>query len=212
MSSTTAGCAWPGCPKAPSARKPRSSSGRSWSPRRGRPPPAAPASPSTPRADAGLYIDECQNFLTLPYPLEDLLAEARAYRLSITMAHQNLAQLPPDLAAGISANARSQVIFTASPEDARALERHTLPNLAAHDLSHLGAYQAAARLVTGGGETPAFTFRTQPLPPAVPGRARLIRAAARAAYSGSAARTAAPAGPRGGSDPRLHIPPPPPAP
>ena len=79
------------------------------------------------RADAGLYIDECQNFLTLPYPLEDLLAEARAYRLSITMAHQNLAQLPPDLAAGISANARSQVIFTASPEDARALERHTLP-------------------------------------------------------------------------------------
>ena len=204
--STTAGCAWPGCPKAPSARKPPSSSGRSSSPRPGRPPPAAPASPSISGADAGLYIDECQNFLTLPYPLEDLLAEARAYRLSITMAHQNLAQLPADLAAGISANARSQVIFTASPEDARALERHTLPNLAAHDLAHLGAYQAAARLVTGGGETPAFTFRTQPLPPAVPGRARLIRAAARAAYSGSAARTAAPAGPRGGSDPRRHIP------
>ena len=162
--------------------------------------------PQHQRADAGLYIDECQNFLTLPYPLEDLLAEARAYRLSITMAHQNLAQLPADLAAGISANARSQVIFTASPEDARTLERHTLPNLTAHDLSHLGAYQAAARLVAGSGETPAFTFRTQPLPPAVPGRAAMIRRAARAAYSGSTARTAAPAGPRGGSDPRLHIP------
>ena len=170
------------------------------------------AIPQHARADAGLYIDECQNFLNLPYPLEDLLAEARAYRLSITMAHQNLAQLPPDLAAGISANARSQVIFTASPEDARALERHTLPNLGAHDLSHLGAYQAAARLVAGSGETPAFTFRTRPLPPAVPGRARLIRAAARIAYSGSTARTAAPAGPRGGSDPRLHVPPPPSAP
>ncbi len=51
--------------------------------------------PQHQRADAGLYIDECQNFLNLPYPLEDLLAEARAYRLSITMAHQNLAQLPP---------------------------------------------------------------------------------------------------------------------
>ena len=165
--------------------------------------------PQHQRADAGLYIDECQNFLTLPYPLEDLLAEARAYRLSITMAHQNLAQLPPDLAAGISANARSQVIFTASPEDARALERHTLPSLGAHDLAHLGAYQAAARLVAGSGETPAFTFRTRPLPPAIPGRAAMIRAAARAACSGSAARTAAPAGPRGGSDPRLHLPPPP---
>jgi hypothetical protein len=168
--------------------------------------------PQRQRADAGLYIDECQNFLTLPYPLEDLLAEARAYRLSITMAHQNLAQLPADLAAGISANARSQVIFTASPEDARTLERHTLPNLTAHDLSHLGAYQAAARLVAGNGETPAFTLRTQPLPPAVPGRAAMIRRAARAAYSGSTARTSAQAGPRGGSDPRLHIPPPSPSP
>ena len=35
----------------------------------------------------------------LPYPLEDMLAEARAYRLAVTMAHQNLAQLPPDLRA-----------------------------------------------------------------------------------------------------------------
>ena len=58
--------------------------------------------PETARPDAGLYIDECQNFLNLPYPLEDMLAEARAYRLSVTMAHQNLAQLPPDLRQGIS--------------------------------------------------------------------------------------------------------------
>ena len=58
--------------------------------------------PEHARPDAGLYIDECQNFLNLPYPLEDMLAEARAYRLAVTMAHQNLAQLPPDLRQGIS--------------------------------------------------------------------------------------------------------------
>ena len=58
--------------------------------------------PEAARPDAGLYIDECQNFLNLPYPLEDMLAEARAYRLAVTMAHQNLAQLPPDLRQGIS--------------------------------------------------------------------------------------------------------------
>lgn len=133
--------------------------------------------PQHARPDAGLYIDECQNFLNLPYPLEDMLAEARAYRLSVVMAHQNLAQLPPDLREGISANARNQVIFTASPEDARTLERHVTPRLTAHDLSHLGAYQAAARLVTHSAGTPAFTFRTQPLPPPIPGRARHIRAA-----------------------------------
>jgi Type IV secretion-system coupling protein DNA-binding domain len=169
--------------------------------------------PQHARPDAGLYVDECQNFLNLPYPLEDMLAEARAYRLSVVMAHQNLAQLPPDLREGISANARSQAIFTASPEDARALERHTLPHLTAHDLSHLGAYQAAAKLVAASAETPAFTLRTQPLPPAVPGRGRLIRRAARAAYSPPAAPApagppaAGPAGSPAGGDPRRHLPP-----
>ena len=160
--------------------------------------------PETARADAGLYIDECQNFLNLPYPLEDMLAEARAYRLAVTMAHQNLAQLPPDLRQGISANARSQVIFSVSPEDARDLEHHTAPMLTAHDLSHLDAYQAAARLVAGSAETPAFTFRTRPLPPPVPGRARLIRRAARAAHGGTA--SAPPPSPAGGGDPRLRPP------
>jgi hypothetical protein len=158
--------------------------------------------PEAARPDAGLYIDECQNFLNLPYPLEDMLAEARAYRLSVTMAHQNLAQLPPDLRQGISANARSQVIFSVSPEDAADLERHTAPVLTAHDLSHLDAYQAAARLVAGSAEQPAFTLRTRPLPPAVAGRARLVREAARAAHSaaGGAAPPPAPAG----ADPRLR--------
>jgi hypothetical protein len=74
--------------------------------------------------------------------------------------------------------------------------------LTAHDLSHLGAYQAAARLVAGAAETPAFTFRTQPLPPAIPGRARLIRRAARAAHAGNPGKAAPPAA--AGSDPRLR--------
>ena len=161
--------------------------------------------PESARADAGLYIDECQNFLNLPYPLEDMLAEARAYRLAVTMAHQNLAQLPPDLRQGISANARSQVIFSVSPEDAGDLERHTAPVLTAHDLSHLDAYQAAARLVAGSAETPAFTLRTRPLPPPVPGRARLVRKAARAAHSGAPGTAGtAPPPKAAGADPRLR--------
>ena len=138
-----------------------------------------------------------------PSPLEDMLAEARAYRLAVVMAHQNLAQLPADLREGISANARSQVIFAASPEDARALERHTTPTLTAHDLSHLGTYQAAARLVAGSAETAAFTLRTKPLPPAVPGRARLIRRTARATYGASHPTPATAPAPRpAGGDPR----------
>lgn len=134
------------------------------------------------RIDAGLYLDECQNFLSLPYPMEDMLAEARGYRLSLTLAHQNLAQLPRDLREGISANARSKVFFNASPEDSRDLERHTAPLLAAHDLSHLGVYQAAARLVSRGQERSAFTLTTMPLPREIPRRAQLVRERSREVF------------------------------
>jgi hypothetical protein len=144
---------------------------------------AAAARARTPehtRIDATLSIDEAHNFLTLPYPLEDMLAEARGYRLSMLLAHQHLAQLPRDLREGISANARNKIFFNASPEDANALERHTLPTLASHDLAHLGPYQAAAHLLAAGAESAAFTLTTRPLPPAVPGRAQDLRTAAAA--------------------------------
>lgn len=120
------------------------------------------------RVDAACHIDECHEFLNLPYPLSDMLAEARGYRLALTLAHQDLAQLPPALREAISANARNKIIFACSPEDARALERHTLPNLRAHDLAHLDAYQAAARLLTDATPAPAFTLRTRPLPTDAP--------------------------------------------
>jgi cell wall-associated NlpC family hydrolase len=114
------------------------------------------------RVDAALYVDECQNFLNLPRSFDEMLAEARGYGLSMVLAHQHLAQLPRELREAVSANARTKVFFSLSPEDAHALSRHVAPELSEHDLSHLGAFQAAARLVVAGEETPAFTLRTRP--------------------------------------------------
>jgi hypothetical protein len=108
-----------------------------------------------------------------------MLAEARGYRLSMTLAHQYLRQLPKELEEGISTNARTKIFFNASPEDARHLARHTEPRLTAHDLSNLDAFHAVLRPVLHGAEAPAFTAITEPLPPAIPGRAKQIRAAAR---------------------------------
>ncbi|MFF4349982.1 type IV secretory system conjugative DNA transfer family protein [Streptomyces sp. NPDC001530] len=135
--------------------------------------------PQGQRQDAGLYVDEAHNFLNLPYALEDMLAEARGYRLSMTLAHQYLRQLPKELEEGISTNARTKIFFNASPEDARHLARHTEPRLNAHDLSNLDAFHVVVRPVLHGAEAPAFTAVTEPLPPPVPGRAQRIRAAAR---------------------------------
>ncbi|MEV5542025.1 type IV secretion system DNA-binding domain-containing protein [Saccharopolyspora shandongensis] len=134
--------------------------------------------PQRHRRDAALYVDEAHNFLNLPYAMEDMLAEARGYRLAMTLAHQHLGQLPRDLKEGISTNARSKIFFNASPEDARELARHTAPRISEHDLAHLGAFHAATRLVVNGEETPPFTVTTQPLPPAIRGRAKTVRQAA----------------------------------
>jgi len=163
--------------------------------------------PQQQRRDCGLYVDECQNFLNLPYPLEDMLAEARGFRLSMTLAHQHLGQLSRDLHDGIAANARNKIFFTASPDDARSLARHTAPRLTEHDLAHLDAFHAAARLVVAGQATAPFTFTTAPLPPAVPGLARAMRRASirtvgRTAGPGAAATGAGVA--LIGDDPRLE--------
>ncbi|PZG24990.1 type VI secretion protein, partial [Spongiactinospora gelatinilytica] len=112
-----------------------------------------------PRGHAALYCDEAHNFLTLPHALSDMLAEARAYRLSMVLAHQHLAQLPRHLCQAISSDARNKIYFSLSPEDAREAERHFTPHLSAHDLANLDAFQAAARLVVRSAEAPPFTLR-----------------------------------------------------
>ena len=135
--------------------------------------------PERARRDAAVYVDECHNFLNLPGALESILDEARGYRLSLVLAHQHLGQLPRELAASVAANARNKVCFTLSPDDARVMARQMGPVLTETDLSHLGRYQAACRLVAGGADTAGFTLRTLPLPRPVPGRADMLRGAAR---------------------------------
>lgn len=148
------------------------------------------------RPDAALYIDECHNFLNLPGHINDVLAEARGYRLSLVLAHQHLDQLPGDLREALSADARNKIYFNASPKDAGDLKHHTAPLITPHDLTHLGAYQAAARLVIDGQQTSAFTMRTRPLPPVIQERAEAIREASRERFTQPRPSTPSPAAPR----------------
>lgn len=133
------------------------------------------------RLNACLYVDECQNFLNLPRSFDEMLAESRGYGLSLVLAHQHLGQLSRELRDAISSNARNKVFFSMSPEDAHTLERHFKPELTAHDLSHLGAYQLALRAVANGREQPACTITTRAASPVIEGRADAIRRRVRAA-------------------------------
>jgi hypothetical protein len=140
---------------------------------------ARAAQPETERADAALYVDEVHNYLNLPTPLEEMLAEARGYRLSLCLAHQHLGQLPKEMRDALAANARTKLYFQLSQQDAHVLGREVEPELAAHDLAHLPRYTAAVRLCHQGETGPAFTVTTSPLEPGNPERAEAVRTSSR---------------------------------
>ncbi|MGH3433445.1 MAG: hypothetical protein ACRDQB_11485, partial [Thermocrispum sp.] len=130
--------------------------------------------------DATIVVDECHNFLHLPIGVDDTLAEARGYRLSLVLAHQHLAQLPPEVREAVDANARTKVFFTVSPNDAAKLARHVEPRYEPVDLARRPAFEIVTRPVHKGSDAAPFTLSTQPLPPPVPGRAERLRQTARA--------------------------------
>ena len=137
------------------------------------------ALPPEQRRDATVIVDECHNFLHLPMGMDDALPEARGYRVSLMLAHQHLAQLPPDVGHGLDANARNKIFFAVSPDDARHLVRHTLPVFDEFDLAARPGFLASVRVLHHGQAVPAFSIAALPLPDPPPGRDALIRQAAR---------------------------------
>ena len=117
-----------------------------------------------------------------------MLAEARGYHLSLVLAHQHLDQLPRDTQLALSANARNKIFFACSPEDARgAGPAHRPRTRPTHDLAHLPAYRAAARLVVDSRTTAAFTLATHTARPVVGERTAIRRAVARSDAPASSA-------------------------
>ena len=67
----------------------------------------------------GVYIDELQDYLSLPTDLSDALAQARGLGLALTLAHQYRDQLPSEIRAGIDANCRNKIVFGLNAKDAK---------------------------------------------------------------------------------------------
>lgn len=118
------------------------------------------------RTPFALYVDEVQDFTSAPIPWGEMFAQGRKYGLALTVAHQNLDQIPKDLREVILANARSKAVFALSPHDARILERVFAPALTAADLQSLDAYNVAALLALDDGGTARPVTLQTPKPPA----------------------------------------------
>ena len=112
------------------------------------------------RTPVHLYVDEFQDYLHLPTDLADVLAQARSLRLSLSLAHQHLAQLPPTMRSAVLANARSRVCFQLGAEDARVMAGSD-GALDAADFQHLPAFEAYAQLVARGAVQRWCSLRTE---------------------------------------------------
>ena len=87
-----------------------------------------------------VYIDELQDYLSLPTDLSDALAQARGLGVGMTLAHQYRGQLPPEIKAGVDANARNKIVFGLNGTDAKEMV-HLVPGLSEEDFMLLPRYQ-----------------------------------------------------------------------
>lgn len=136
--------------------------------------------PAYKRHVVSLFIDELQDYIALPTDLSDALAQARGLGVGITMAHQYRAQLPPDIRAGVDANARSKIVFGLNASDAKEVAAQA-PELDALDFMTLPRYEIYTNFMSGGKATGWIRGKTMPPMEALRSPAE-FRAISQAAY------------------------------
>ncbi len=140
--------------------------------------------PAEKRHIVSIFIDELQDYLSLPTDLSDALAQARGLGVGMNLAHQYRDQLPPDIRSGIDANARNKIVFGLSSKDAKEMAAMA-PELTAEDFMSLPRYHIYTSFQSGGRNTGWVQGRTLPPPPAVRDAAEL-RAKSQSVYGVSA--------------------------
>src|SRR5665213_2087587 len=109
-----------------------------------------------------LYIDEFQNFATPS--IATILSEARKYKLSLTVAHQFIAQLEEDIRDAVIGNVGTKVSMRIGTSDAEFMEKQFAPTFNAQDLENLPNRTGVAALLVNGTPARPFTIQTVTLP------------------------------------------------
>lgn len=114
--------------------------------------------PEEERVDFFLAADEFQRFANEAFA--SILSEARKYRLSLTLAHQYLDQIPGELLDAVFGNVGSLCCFRVGALDTIRLVRELAPIFDAQDLVNLPNYQFCARVQRQGETIAPFSART----------------------------------------------------
>ncbi len=112
------------------------------------------------RKDFFLYVDEFQNFATDSFAT--ILSEARKYGLSLTMAHQYIAQLSEAVSKAVFGNVGTLVAFRVGSDDAAFLTKEFAPVFTEQDLVNLDVFNIYVKLSIDGLTAGAFSAGTLP--------------------------------------------------
>ncbi|TSC55635.1 MAG: hypothetical protein G01um101418_781 [Parcubacteria group bacterium Gr01-1014_18] len=116
--------------------------------------------PMEERKDFYLYIDEFQNFITDTIGI--ILSEARKYRLSLTMAHQFIAQLTKNndtrVRDAVFGNVGTKVAFRVGIDDAELIAKQFAPVFNEYDVINVPKFTSYCKLLVENENPPAFNL------------------------------------------------------
>jgi len=110
--------------------------------------------------DFYLYIDEFQSFANKTF--ENILSEARKYKLDLTIAHQYIEQMEEEVRDAVFGNVGTMITFRVGAFDAEVLEKEFEPTFYIQDLVNLGVYQIYLKLMIDGLSSAPFSAVTIP--------------------------------------------------
>lgn len=114
--------------------------------------------PESERRDFHLFIDEFHNFTIDSFAAG--LAEARKYRLCLTLSHQYLDQLSPEVRQAVFGNAGTMITFRLGHSDAELLAKEFTNTFIAEQFVELDRYQIFIRLSENGVASTPFRVKT----------------------------------------------------
>ncbi|MCB0339360.1 MAG: type IV secretory system conjugative DNA transfer family protein, partial [Bdellovibrionales bacterium] len=114
--------------------------------------------PEEKRVDFYFYVDEFHNFATDTF--DEIMSEARKYRLNLTIANQFLGQLDEKIRRTVFGNVGSLLSFRVGGDDAGILAREFNPRFTERDLINLGVRDFCVKLAIDGEIKEAFSAKT----------------------------------------------------
>lgn len=118
--------------------------------------------PEDDRRDFFLIVDEFQKFVTMD--IDDMLSQARSFRLNALLSHQFTGQLSDGVLKSILANAKTVILFGLKAEDARIWAK-ILGEISTSDLLNLPPYYMYLTTLVNGQGTGTFSAAPLPIPP-----------------------------------------------